>query len=390
MPHTPPRFLYVGNHAGHFLTHRLPVMQAIRDAGYEVHVAASADADKLENLMVPDAINKIRSMGFIYHPIPIKRSNLGLSGEIRLMFHIYQLFTTLKPDLVYLATIKPVLYGGILARLTQIPAVISMVTGLGYVFLATGLKATLLRAGVKTAYRLALGHTNMRVILQNPDDQAAFIQQKLTSAEKTVVIRGAGADIQHFTPASPPSGIPLVILPSRMLWDKGVSEFVNAATQLRQDGVQARFALVGDTDPSNLSAISRDQLQCWHDSGIVEWWGWRDDMLEIFRQAHIICLPSYREGMPKALIEAAACGKPIITTDVPGCREIVRDNFNGLLVPARNIDKLTEALKRLIENHDLRTQMGIRSREIVEKEFSTQMIIMQTLALCEQLSPFPA
>ncbi len=385
MLNNPPRFLYVGNHAGYFLTHRLPVMQAIRDAGYEVHVAAPAEADALEKMVVANAADTIRSLGFHYHPISIKRGSIDPLGELRVMIQLYQIYKALKPDLVYHATIKPVLYGGILARVTHVPAVISAVTGLGYVFLATGLKASLLRTGVKSAYRLALGHPNMRTLFQNSDDSKVFIEQGLVKSEIVAVIKGSGVDMQNFSVTPEPDGVPIIVLPSRMLWDKGVGEFVEATTQLKEAGIEARFVLVGDTDPDNPAAISRDQLQRWHDSGVIEWWGWCENMPKIFREAHIVCLPSYREGIPKALIEAAASGRPIVTTDVPGCREIVYDGENGLLVRVRDSQTLADAMRRLIEDRELRTQMGRRSREIAESEFSTTTIIAQTLAVCAQV-----
>jgi glycosyltransferase involved in cell wall biosynthesis len=387
MLNNPPCFLYVGNHAGYFLTHRLPVMQAIRDAGYEVHVAAPAEADALEKMVVANAAETIRSLGFHYHPISIKRGSIGLAGELRVVSQLYRIYKRLKPDLVYHATIKPVLYGGILARMTGVPAVISAVTGLGYVFLANGFQATLLRVGVKTAYRLALGHPNMRVLFQNTDDCAAFIKQGLVKSETTAVIKGSGVDMQKFTATQEPDDMPIVVLPSRMLWDKGVGEFVEAAAILKRAGVSARFVLVGDTDPDNPTGILREQLQEWHDRGVIEWWGWRENMPEIFRTTHIVCLPSYREGIPKALIEAAASGRPIVTADVPGCREIVYEGENGFLVPVRDSHLLAAALRRLVENTNMRRQMGQRSREIAEVEFSVETIVAQTLAICEQVEP---
>jgi glycosyltransferase involved in cell wall biosynthesis len=379
------RFLYVGNHAGYFITHRLPVMLALRDAGYEIHVAAPIEADALEKIVAENAVQKIRDMGFQYHPIPIKRGSIGLTGEIRLFLRLVQLYRQIKPDIVYHATIKPVLYGGIIARLTGVRAVISSVTGLGYIFISQDLKARLLRGGVKTAYRLALNHPNIGVLFQNEDDQCTFIEQKLVKEINTSVIKGSGVDTEKFYATSEPDGVPVVVLPSRMLWDKGVGEFVEAARQVHTVGIQARFVLAGDPDPDNPAAISNDQLQKWHDEGVVKWIGWQSDMADVLRRSHIVCLPSYREGIPKALIEAAASGRPIITTDVPGCRETVRNGENGLLVPVRTVEPLADALCRLIQDTDLRRRMGKKSREIAETEFSKDIIIRKTLAICEAL-----
>jgi glycosyltransferase involved in cell wall biosynthesis len=208
-------------------------------------------------------------------------------------------------------------------------------------------------------------------------------------ASRSVLIRGSGVDLARYTPAPEPEGVPLVVLPARMLRDKGVEEFVAAARMLKQAGVNARFALVGDPDPENPAAISLAQLAAWREEGAVEYWGWRDDMATVFRQAHLVCLPSYREGLPKALIEAAACERALVTCDVPGCREVVSDGDNGLLVPARDSAALARALRRLIEDAGLRRALARRSRERAVAEFSLERVIADTLALYRALLAAP-
>ncbi len=198
--------------------------------------------------------------------------------------------------------------------------------------------------------------------------------------KRVTLIRGSGVDIQHFSPQPEPPGIPLVVLPARMLWDKGVGEFVAAARTLQAKGLRARFALVGDSDNENPASVPASQLRAWENEGVIEWWGWKENMDEVYAQAAIVCLPSYREGVPKTLIEAAACGRPIVTSDVPGCREVVRHGENGLLVPARDAGALAEALTDLLQSPNTRSEMGIRSRAIAEKEFSMELVISQTFA----------
>jgi glycosyltransferase involved in cell wall biosynthesis len=188
-------------------------------------------------------------------------------------------------------------------------------------------------------------------------------------------------NIQKFSPRPELKGIPLVILPARLLWDKGVKEFVAAARLLRTAGLRARFALVGDNDDGNPASVNVHQLQAWEKEGVIEWWGWKEDMEDVYAQASIVCLPSYREGLPKTLIEAAACGRPIVASDVPGSREVVRPGENGLLVPPRDVSSLAEAMRTLIGNPDMRYRMGNRSRKIAEEEFSTSLIIPQTLSI---------
>lgn len=301
------------------------------------------------------------------------------------MVALLRLYRSLKPDLVQHYTIKPVLYGGIVARVVRVPAVVHVVGGLGYVFKARGIKASLLRAGIKPFYRLAMGSPRVRVVFQNSDDRDVFLRDKFVDEAATVLIRGSGVDMTEFPPTPEPSGTPLVLLASRMLWDKGVGEYVEAARRIREGGVVARSVLVGDSDPGNPSAIPIAQLKAWHDSGVVEWWGWREDMPAILTHANVVCLPSYHEGVPKALIEAAACERAIVATDIPGCRDAVRHGENGLLVPVRDPGALATALRRLIEAPVLRRQMGMRGRAIVEQEFSTEKVAAETLAVYQKL-----
>jgi glycosyltransferase involved in cell wall biosynthesis len=279
-----------------------------------------------------------------------------------------------------------VLYGGIAARLTGVPASVGALTGLGHVFVAAGPKARALRSVVARVMRFALGHPNGAIIFQNPDDQRILVERGIVPPDAAVLIRGSGVDLEQYAPAPEPDGPVLVVLASRMLWSKGVGEFVDAAQRLRRDGVHARFALVGGTDPGNPAAVPADTLTRWRDSGVLEWWGRKDDMPGVFASSHVVCLPSYYgEGVPKVLIEAAACGRPIVTTDAPGCREVVREGDNGLLVPMRDSEALAAALRRLIGSAQLRRVMGSRSREIAVAEFSVEHVIEATLALYERL-----
>jgi len=230
-----------------------------------------------------------------------------------------------------------------------------------------------------------LSRNNGCVILQNPDDRRMLTDSGLLKNDQVVLIKGSGVDMKKFSPSSENKGIVTVAMASRMLWDKGVREFVNAAEALRAEGINARFVLVGDTDPENPSAIKSHVLEQWQRSGVIEWWGRRDDMPAVFRMAHIVCLPSYREGLPKVLIEAAASGRPIVAADAPGCREIVRDGKNGFLVPARDSLALARALKRLIEDGQLRKKMGENGRVLAVTDFSSDKVIKDTLDLYREV-----
>lgn len=369
------KILFVVNDAPFFLSHRLPLAQAARDAGYEVHVAT------------PDSplSSTIQKEGFQFHAIPLHRSSKRLWKEMQSFRTLLQLYRHLQPDLVHLVTIKPVLYGGGAARLAKVPAVVYAVPGLGHVFLHGGIQARMLRTVVKRVYGYVFRHPHARIIFQNPDDRQFMQQAQLVTSTDSVLIRGSGVDMNAFVPQPEMNGTPVVVLAARMLWEKGVGEFVDAARQLREQKVEARFILAGESDPGNPSAVPVWQLEQWHDSGVVEWLGTCDDMARIFAESHVVCLPSYREGLPKVLIEAAACGRPIVTTDVPGCREVVRHEENGLLVPVRNATALAAALRRLITSAVLRRFLGERGREIAVAEFAVEKVVAQTLAIYEEM-----
>lgn len=367
-----PRLLYVVNIPRFFVSHRLPLALAARDAGYEVHVAtSSADAEH---------IKQIQASGLPYHPLPLSQHGTSPLSELRTIWALYRLYQTLRPDIVHQVSIKPVLYGGIAARLSGIRGVISAMSGLGYVFVGDGLKPRILRTMAKPALRLALGDKNTRMIFQNPDDRARFIQMRLISPERAVLIPGSGVDMERFSPAEEPDGMPVVLFAGRLLWQKGVGEFVEAARRLKG---HARFVVVGYAEATSPDAVPQGQLEAWRGEGLIEWWGKRDDMPAVFAASNIVCLPSfYGEGVPKVLIEAAACGRPIITTDTPGCRDITRHGENGLLIPKNEPSALIQALQILIEDPLLRRRMGARGREIAG-EFSLARVVSATVALYE-------
>jgi glycosyltransferase involved in cell wall biosynthesis len=363
--------LYLVAEDWYFCSHRLPLAIAARQQGYEVMLATRVQRHG----------EIIRDAGIELFPIELARHSHNPVRELSALREIVAVYRKAKPDIAHHVALKPVLYGSIAAALARTPAVVNAIAGLGYVFTSREVRARLLRPAVGAAYHLLLDRPNSRLILQNPDDMQAFVKRGLIHPNRAALIRGSGVDMQEFTAEPELPGVPLVVLPARLLRDKGVVEFVQAARELQQASIKARFALVGTPDPHNPTAISEHQVRSWEQAGIVEWWGWRDDMREVYRQSHIVCLPSYREGLPKALIEAAACGKPIVTCDVPGCREIVTDGDNGLLVPARETTPLAYALRRLIEDPQLRQRMGERSRRRAVETFSIQRVIEDTLAV---------
>lgn len=367
------RLLYLVNIPRFFVSHRLPLALAARAAGHEVHVATSA-ADG-------ESVGRILDAGLPFHPLALSQHGTNILTEVTTFRMIDQLLRRLHPDLVHLVTVKPILYGGLAARRLGIPTV-NAITGLGYVFAASGLKWTAVRVATTQLYRLALNHRGARTIFQNSDDCERFVRSGLVVRERAVVIKGSGVDMNEFSPRPEVEGVPLVLFAGRLLWQKGVGEFVEAARRLRAAGAAARFVIAGYSEPSSPAAVPEEKLREWSESGVIEWWGKRTDMPDVFAQAHIVCLPSsYGEGVPKVLIEAAASGRAIVTTDTSGCREIARHGENGLLIPPHDIEALTAALRTLIDQPDLRQRMGRRSREIAETEFSLELICSQTLAV---------
>lgn len=370
-----PKLLFFVTEDWYFCSHRLLLAIAAQKAGYEVVVVTRVNQHG----------ELIRSHGLKLIHIEISRRSRNPLKEIGVILRLLSVYREQKPDIVHHVALKPVLYGAIAARLAHVPAVVNALAGLGFLFVSKHWQARVLRSLIEAAFRLLLNCTNSRVILQNPDDMALLITRRVLAPGHALLIRGSGVDTTQFHSAPEANGLPLVVLASRMLWDKGVGEFVKAVRQLRGQGVAARFVLVGEGDPDNPASISYDQISQWQEEGIIEWWGRRDDMPQVFAESHIVCLPSYREGLPKVLIEAAACARPIVATDVPGCREIVRDGENGFLVPARDVPALASAMRKLIENASLRNVMGERGRTMVEKEFSIEHVISQTLTLYNEL-----
>ena len=348
---------------------RLSLAQALRGEGHEVVLVSP-----------PGKYSRcLEEAGFRWIPFPFSTRGMNPLAELATIWRLWALYRREKPDAVHHFTIKCVLYGSLAAQVAGVRRIINAITGLGFVFIGRSRREGGLRWLVKGLYRVALKNT--QVVFQNEDDRSLFFELGLVEKNQCCLIPGSGVDTSRFVIKADPSGPVLVVLPARMLWDKGVREYVEAARILKEQGVTARFALVGDTDPDYPACVPEQQLKEWQASGVVEWWGWQEDMPAVYSQAHIVCLPSYREGLPRTLAEAAACGRALVAADVPGCRSIVRQGENGLLVPVRDGQALAEALRTLILDPALRKRMGLRGREIVMKEYSTEKVLADTLRL---------
>lgn len=370
------KILFFANTDWYLYNFRFSLANAIRNVGHEVVFVSPPGVYAM----------RFQEAGFRWIPVSMQRRSLNPWTEIFLILKLANIYRKERPDIAHHCTIKCVVYGSIAAWLAKVRCVVNEVTGLGQVFVGSGFFIRLLRPVVVGLLKLSFKMSKGRVIFQNNDDRTLFLKKGLVAESDTFLIKGSGVNIEYFTPSpEPENSVPLVVLASRMLWAKGIGEFVDAARILRDAGVAARFVLVGESDPGNPGAIPTTQLEAWNKSGIVEWWGRRDDMPKVFANAHIVCLPSHREGLPMVLIEAAACGRPIVTTDTPGCRDVVRHGLNGLLAPVNNPKRLAEAIRTLIESPALRKQMGEMGRNIAVNEFSESRINAETLQVYNDL-----
>ena len=357
--------LFVVNNPAFFMSHRVPVALAAQKAGYDVHVAT----------MDGPAVADIQALGMTHHAIPMTRSGKRPLQELGTLLALVRLFRRLRPDVVHLVTIKPVLYGGIAARLARVPGMVAAISGLGFVFLSNSLKMRLVRAVVARLYRIALGHPNSRVIFQNANDRDLL---------KSL---GAVVDLDAVRPTPEPPAPPVVVtMVARLLRDKGVQEFVQAARLLRERGVPVTMQLVGGLDAGNPASATQADVDAWQQDGCVQALGERSDVAALYAAAHIAVLPSYREGLPKSLIEAAACGRAVVTTDVPGCRDAIEPNVTGLLVPVRDAAALADAIARLAKDAALRQAMGAAGRALAEREFDINQVARIHVALYDALS----
>lgn len=369
------KLMFVVNVDWFFISHRLPIALGALERGYEVHVVCG-ETGRLEEL---------KKLGLIVHPLTIVRGKAGIASSLKTILDIFSLFKRIQPDIVHLVTIKPVLFGGLAARLAGIKSVVAAVSGLGFVFVDSGFKARLRRMVVGGLYRLALGKKNLKVIFQNPDDRDCLCALAGIKRDKTEMIRGSGVDLSKYPEAVIPSGVPVVVLVARLLKDKGVMEFVGAVSQLNCQGYQARFCLVGDIDPDNPASLTADDLHSIKATGDIELWGHRSDIPAVLSGATIVVLPSYREGLPKVLLEAAAAGRAVVTTDVPGCRDAVEEGGTALLVNSKSSTDLANAIASLLDDPVRCAAMGSAGRKLAEREFDVFKVVERHLEIYAEL-----
>ena len=374
-----PKICFLISEYWYFVSHRLPLARACRDMGWDVVVGTRTE---------PGTV--VEEPGIRVVPIDFHRSGRVPLHELRTLLAIRRLLIREAPDVLHTVALKPVLYGGTAARLAGVRNLISAMAGMGYVFTSASPRIQLIRRILIHWMRLVLRRRRSWLILQNTDDVSMMVNGGVIDAEQVHLIRGSGVDLERFHPSDEPEGPPVFAIVSRMLTDKGVREIVWAARELRRRGVEAKVWLVGAPDHDNPTSLSETDLKAWNAEGCIEWLGPRDNIPEVWRRAHVCVLPSYREGVAKAMLEAAACGRPIITTDVPGCREVVRDGIDGFVVPCRDWHHLADAMETLATDAQRRRAMGRAARERAEREFGLEGVVQSTLDLYRRALESPA
>lgn len=367
-----PKIILFANTDWYLYNFRLSLAKELRVQGHEVVLVSPPGP--FESLL--------REEDFPWIPFPLSRQGINPLQELWTLWRLTRLYQHVNPDIVHHFTVKCVLYGSIAARVLRIPGVINSITGLGHLFIDSGIVTRLLRFLAGWLYRFNLRGT--QVIFENPEDRNVFIQQGFIKTEQSHLILGTGVDVEKYRPTPSVNAMPLVLFSSRILVTKGVLEYMEAIRILKQKGIQARFALAGRADTGNPASIPEEQIIAWKEADQVEWWGWQSNMPAALARADIFCLPSYREGVPNALLEATACGLPIVTTDTPGCRDVVTHGVNGLLVPVKDAQAVADSLEQLITDPELRRKMGTAGREIAVN-FSSIKVNRETLAVYEKL-----
>ncbi len=364
------RIVFVVNVDWFFISHRLPIALEAQNQGYEVHLICGVTGRQ----------NELENLGIKVHSIEISRSGANPILEFKTILYIWRILKELRPALVHCVTIKAVIYGGIVSRMIGINTQVYSISGLGYVFIQKKMKSFVLKAFAVALFKIALKRAH-KVIFQNKADLSFFVCRKIIQPEQAELIRGSGVDLTQYSVVEEPKGEIVVSFIGRLLIDKGVGEFVDAARILFSSGSGLRMVLVGDIDEGNPNSVTRAAVDSWIHAGIVEYLGFQEDIASLISRSNIIVLPSYREGLPKALIEAAACGRSVVTTDVPGCRDAIEPGKTGLLVPIKDPSSLAKAISALAMDDELRKEFSKNARRLAEDAFSIEDVIIKHMVI---------
>ena len=367
------RVLFLVTEDWAFWGFRLSLARAVRDMGYEVIVVTR----------VREHGDRIIGEGFTLVPLEIRRGGLNPFQDFSVLIQLIRIMKKYKPVVVQNVSIKPVLYGTLAARIARVPKIVNLLNGMGFLFTSSrSIFVYVLQRIVRTCIALLLNRKDIKVVVQNHADHDLLVSELGLQKNSVVLIRGSGVDIDCFSPSNEPEGPVRITMVSRLLWDKGVGDLVEAARRLKKNGVECIVTLVGRLDPDNPNSITKEEVEEWVNDGSIEWWGLREDISDVWANSHIAVLPTnYREGLPKCLLEAASCGRAIVSSDIPGCLEIVSDGDNGLVIPAKSVDALVRALEKLVNDSDERRRMGKNGRKKVEDYFAEKIINKETISL---------
>ena len=363
-----------------FCSHFLERALAAKKAGYSIFVLSRMSLKK----------DILDSYGMKFISVPFNRKSTNPFYELCVLIRIIFIYKRVRPDIVHHVAAKPIIYGSIAAKICKIKSVINAPVGMGYVFTSDNIKAKVLRPLVKILFKFFIDSHNginkrNKVIFENKEDLKYFIKLGAVDPKNACIIQGAGVKIKQNYKPRESKEIPTIALVARMLKDKGINEFVEAARIVNREKKFGNFLLVGDIDPGNPSSLKRQTLAKWNDDKIIKWVGWIENVGEILKKTDILCLPSYREGLPKALIEGAAYGLPLVTTNTIGCRDVVEDGVNGFLVPIKNVEQLSKRIFELIQNKDMRNKMGMESFKMASNKFCSKIINTQTLNVYNEM-----
>lgn len=369
------RILFVISEDWALMSHRFHLVEAAVRAGYEVAVATNFSIHR----------SKIKNTGAKTYHWPLNRGTFSLIQAFKSIVSLKSIIHEFQPDLVHAVAQKPVLYSGLISKMTKNIKFVGALGGLGFIFRSKKLNARLLAFFLKPLLKFIFNSSRAMLILQNPEDKLFFEVNSISNQKNLKLIKGSGVEINKFTPSPLPKSAPIIMMPARLLWDKGIEEFSELSKRFKMKNQEAKFVLVGDFDPHNPEAVPKEYIYDLVKDGFIEYWEKQEKMEKIYPKALVVCLLSYHEGLPKVLLEAASAARPVVAFDIPGCREIVRNNINGKLVPFGDIAKLEECIFELIQNPNLCSRLGLEGRQIALSEFSDEIINQQTFRVWEEV-----
>tara|TARA_B100000579_G_scaffold297673_1_gene247707 strand:- start:5833 stop:6942 length:1110 start_codon:yes stop_codon:yes gene_type:complete len=367
------KILYIVNLDQFFISHRIDIAIEARKKGYEVHIATK----------ITSGYDYLKEKGLTVHPISLDRSSINPFSNLNTFYQIFTLIRSIRPSIVHMITIKPMIFGCLAAYFSKVNSLVVSISGLGFVFSSRRFDVILLRLLIFNLYKLVFLHRNLSIIFQNENDKKVISRITSLKNKNTYLIPGSGVDLSLYSPGCNPEGIPIIMFAGRLLISKGVKDFIEASKLVNN----AKFVVVGKFEKDNRDFVNPSYINKAVEQGLIEYWGFSSNMPDTLKQSSVVVLPSYYgEGLPKVLIEASASGKPIITTDHPGCRDAVKHGENGLIVPIKDVSKLAKAIQLLVDNCSIRRSMGERGRTISLVKYDINTVVRIHMKIYESNS----